>query len=93
MPALEFCKLQTGCLLIILYIVFVYWKECRRFGQKHRWSVFEGLLGLGILEIIFDGMTAYTVNHLDSVNRIVNLGLHLMFLLSLDFLYLYCFFT
>lgn len=82
---MEFCKLQTGCLLIILYIVFVYWKECRRFGQKHKWSVFDGLLGLGILEIFFDGMTAYTVNHLDSVNRIVNLGLHLMFFLSLDF--------
>jgi len=82
---LEYCKLQIGCMLIILYIVFIYLKECRRFRQKYKWSVFDGLLVLSVLEIFFDGLTAYTVNHLDSVNRTVNLGLHLIFLLCLDF--------
>lgn len=82
---MEYCKLQIGCMMIILYIVFIYLKECRRFRQKHRWSVFDGLLGLGIMAVFFDGATAYTVNHLDSVNETVNLCLHLFFLLSLDF--------
>jgi len=80
-----YCKLQMGCMLIILYLVFVYLKECRRFRQKHRWSIFDGLLGVGILSVFFDGVTAYTVNHLDSVNETVNLCMHLFFLLSLDF--------
>ena len=82
---MEYCKLQIGCMMIILYIVFIYLKECRRFRQKHSWSVFDGLLGLGIMAVFFDGVTAYTVNHLDSVNETVNLCLHLFFLLSLDF--------
>ena len=81
---LEYCKLQMGCMLIILYIVFVYYKECRRFKQKHRFSIFDGLLVLGMVCLFFDGATAYTVNHLDSVNKLVNQVLHLFFLSSLD---------
>lgn len=81
---LEYCKLQMGCMLIILYIVFIYYKECRRFKQKHRFSIFDGLLVLGMVCLFFDGATAYTVNHLDSVNKLVNQVLHLFFLSSLD---------
>lgn len=79
-----YCKLQIGCMLIILYIVFLYWKECRRFHQRKKQSIFDGLLGLGFLCVLFDGLTAYTVNHLKSVNEIVNRILHLCFLISLD---------
>ncbi len=82
---MEYCKLQIGCLLIILYIAFVYSKERRRFGQKHKISIFDGMLSLGMLEVLFDGATAYTVNHLDTVNSTLNRILHLLFLLSLDF--------
>ena len=88
---LEYCKLQIGCMLIILYIIVTYCKECRRFRQKHRLSVFDGLLGLGLVCVLFDGLTAYTVNHLESVNEIVNRILHMFFLLSLDS-FIFCFF-
>lgn len=81
---MNYCKLQIGCMLIILYMVFIYIKECRRLRHKHKWSVFDGLLGVGILELLFDGLTAYTVNHLESVDGTVNMVLHLFFLLSLD---------
>lgn len=80
----EYCKLQICCMLIILYIIFIYRKERRRFRQKRSLSVFDGLLGLGLLEVFFDGLTAYTVNHLDTVNGVVNRVLHLFFLLGLD---------
>lgn len=79
-----FFKLQLGCMLIILYIVFMYYKECKRFRQRHKLSVFDGLLALGLLCVLLDGVTAYTVNHPDSVNEMVNLVMHLFFLLSLD---------
>lgn len=79
-----YVKLQMSCMLIILYIVFVYWKECRRFGQQHSLSVFDGLLGVGIIAVFFDGITAYTVNHLENINEVLNRVLHLFFLLSLD---------
>lgn len=81
---LEYCKLQIGCMLVILYIVFVYCKERRRFHQKRKLSVFDGMLGIGMLTVFFDGLTAYTVNHLDQVDETVNRVLHLFFLLSLD---------
>lgn len=81
---LEHCKLQIGCLVIILYIASMYWKECRRFHVKKPFSVFDGMLILGVVSIGFDGLTAYTVNHLDSVNEVVNDIFHMIFLLSLD---------
>lgn len=71
-------------MLIILYIVFIYCKECRRFKIKHKFSIFDSLLILGIVCIFFDGATAYTVNHLETVNGFVNQVLHMFFLLSLD---------
>ncbi len=81
---LEYCKLQIGCLLVLLYVTFVYLEERRRFGLRRKWSIFDMLLMLGVVEVLFDGMTAYTVNHLESVSTVVNGGLHMLFLLSLD---------
>lgn len=46
--------------------------------------MFAWLLVMGILEITLDGITAYTVNHLDSVPAVVNMVLHMCFLCSLD---------
>ncbi len=77
-------KLQIGCMCIILYILFMYYKEQKRFKQHHKRRIFDGLLGVGLLCILFDGMTAYTVNHLESVSKMANQILHLLFLLSLD---------
>lgn len=81
---MEYCKLQIGCMLVILYIVFIYWNECRRFQQKRKWSIFDTMLTVGIVSIFFDGLTAYTVNHLESVSKMINQVFHLFFLLSLD---------
>ena len=76
-------KLQAACLFIIIYILICCIKE-RAGGEKKRGGVFFGLIAAGIAEIIFDGATAYTVNMQDVVPPVVNLLLHLFFLLSLD---------
>ena len=81
---MEYCKLQIGCMLIILYIVFMYIRECRRFHQKRQWSIFDTLLLVSMFSVLFDGLTAYTVNHLDQVHKLVNQIFHLFFLLGLD---------
>lgn len=81
---LEYCKLQISCMLLLLYIAFIYCEERRRFRQQQKVSVFDGLLLMGVIEIFFDGLTAYAVNHLDTVNETLNRILHLFFLLSLD---------
>lgn len=81
---MEFVKLQLGCSLVILYIIFVYIRERRRFGQKRNMTVFDYLLAMGLISVVFDGLTAYTVNHLDTVDSTCNMVLHMLFLISLD---------
>ena len=81
---MEYCKLQTGCLLLVAYIAFLYVRERRRYEKKLRPTPFDGLLALGILSLTLDGVTAWTVNRLDTVPAILNLVLHLLFLISLD---------
>ncbi len=81
---MEYCKVQIGCLLIIAYIVFIYYRECKKYNKRLSSSIFDELMILGIVTIALDGITAVTVNHLDVVNITLNRVLHMLFLLCLD---------
>ena len=81
---MEYCKLQAGCLAVLLYILFSYLREYRTYKRSLRESFFDELLVLGILCVSFDCATAYTVNHLDTVNPVLNDVLHLLFLTGID---------
>lgn len=85
-------KLQAGCLIILLYIAFIYFRERRKYHKKFIKSPFNKLLLIGIISVISDGATAYTVNHLSTVNPLLNSILHLVFLLSLDLVIFFMFF-
>ena len=92
---MQYFKLQIGCMLIVLYVAFIYIREKYEYKVKQKEPVFELLLITGILSIVFDGATAYTVNYLDKVPGLVNALLHACFLCGLDtlsfviFLYMY----
>lgn len=79
----EYCKLQLGCLFAVLYLSFIYVKERRRFHLTGT-TMYDYLLGEGILCLLLDGVTAYTVNHPELVPPAVNLVLHGLFLVSID---------
>ena len=81
---LQYCKLQIGCLIIILYLWFIYYKERRRFQLAEKSTLYDILLGEGIICLMLDGITAYTVNHQESIAPAVNLVLHGLFLVSID---------
>ncbi len=81
---MEYCKVQIGCLVVVLYIAYIYLRECKRYHRKMSSSLFDELLMLGILCISLDGITAVTVNHLDTVNITLNRILHMLFLISMD---------
>lgn len=81
---MEHCKLQIGCIVILLYITFIYLRERRNYKLQSKKSLFEGLLLLGIVSILLDGITAYTVNHLDMVDPLLNRTAHALFLISLN---------
>ncbi|MGN1373500.1 MAG: HD domain-containing phosphohydrolase [Candidatus Coproplasma sp.] len=80
---MENVKLQAGCLFIIIYILVSCLREKAK-GERRRSGIFFALIAAGIAEIVFDGVTAYTVNALGVVPDALNLILHLCFLLSLD---------
>ena len=57
--------------------------------KRKEW-IFELLLMTGILSIALDGITAYTVNHLEQIPDIINRVLHACFLCSLDTMFFLC---
>lgn len=81
---MENCKLQIGCIVILFYITFIYLRERKNYKLQSKKSLFDKLLLLGIVSIVFDGITAYTVNHQDTVNPVLNRGAHALFLISLN---------
>lgn len=81
---MNFCKLQLCCFVIVLYVAFIYIKGSIRYGRKPIGTPYSALLILSLGAIVFDGVTAYTVNHLDTISDIVNRTLHALFLCFLD---------
>lgn len=81
---MEHFRLQVGCLVVLLYIAFIFVKERRAFHLRLRDTFFGKMILLGIFSVIMDGATAYTVNHLETVDPALNLVLHALFLASLD---------
>lgn len=80
---MQFIKLQLGCLLVMAYIEIAYIKmtlrskiPCNRF--------FDALLIVSPWAVFFDGLTAWTVNHLDIVPSFINDGAHLLFFIFMD---------
>ena len=81
---MEYFKLQIGCIIILLYVGFIYIKECRRYRRKLSETMFNELLVIGLICIGLDGATSYTVNHLVTTPEWLNKTLHITFLSSVD---------
>ena len=79
-----YCKLQIGCLMVVLYIMMIYYKEQFHFHRRNRFSIYEGMMLTGVINLILDGTTAYMVNQPEYVNTALNMVLHGMFLISID---------
>ena len=76
-------KLQIGCLLILLYFVVVYIKgaSLSKIPCNH---VFDMLLGVAPWAVVFDGLTAWTVNHKEMVPYWINLVAHGLFFIFME---------
>lgn len=81
---MEYCKLQIGCLIILLYITFVYIRDIKAFKVQKTDNLFNVFIALGIFSVTMDAVTAYTVNNPDKINYTLNLIMHMFFLISLD---------
>lgn len=81
MIILQWCKMQIMCLLILSYIGVLYIRDGNNLKKMTKKSngncIFSLMLVVSELAVLFDGVTACTVNFLDEVPRGINLLVHL----------------
>ena len=75
---------QLACLVVVLYVAISYNGEKKRQKIRIESKWFELLLTVSVFSIIFDGLSAYTVNNLDKVPALLNIGAHIGYLIGLD---------
>lgn len=81
---MRYCKLQIACFIIVWYVIFIYIQDRKQYKDDSKDYFFKLLVKSGIVSILFDGITAYTVNRFYVVPLWLNNILHMCFLLSLD---------
>ena len=88
MVILQWCKTQIMCILLLVYIGIIYIKEGNALNRITRKSncnhIFDWFFVVSELAVLFDGITACTVNFLEQVPRTVNLLLHLGMFVSYE---------
>ena len=88
MTILQCCKTQIMCLLILAYIGIIYIREGNNLNKITRKSncnhIFDVFFVVSEVAVLFDGITACTVNFLESVPRTVNLFVHLGMFVSYE---------
>ena len=82
---MSFRKLQIGCLVLVLYLELIYiWQTTGKNAKVSCNPIFDALMMIIPSLIVFDGLTAWTVNHLDIVPVSLNLFLHAAFFILLS---------
>ena len=89
MEVLQWCKMQMVCLLILCYVGIIHIREGRQLNRmtakSNCNSIFDALFIVAEMAVLFDGITACSVNFLECVPKVVNLLLHLGMYLSYEF--------
>lgn len=88
MVILQWCKMQIMCLLILIYVGYIYMREgflLDRVTKKSNCNrIFDAMFIFADLAVLFDGVTACTVNFIDQIPRSLNLALHFFMFLPYD---------
>lgn len=79
------CKFYIACLLFIIVLSLIFIKDGNSLNNKVGKELcnkrFDKMITLGEICVLFDGITYYTVNHLDVVPVFWNNTVHLVFFL------------
>ena len=82
---MSFIKLQIGCLVLVLYLELIYiWQTTGKNAKVSCNPIFDALMMIIPWLIVFDGVTAWTVNHLEIVPVSLNLVFHAVFFILLS---------
>ena len=85
---------EMACLLVLIYIAWTYFAVDRERTYAH--EIFTYMLWISMINVVFDAVTIYTVNHRDTIPEWLNHGLHIIYIgtfpifLWLVYLYIKC---
>lgn len=74
-------RMEIALFLVMGFIACVYFSAGRKSTTLHR--TFSFLLVVVLVHLVLDGVTVYTVNHLETVPRFLNDAVHRLFLGSM----------
>ena len=74
-------RMEIALFLILSFVAYIYFSARRERTPLHR--TFSVLLVTVLVHLIFDGVTVYTVNRLDTVPLYLNNALHRIFIVSM----------
>ena len=70
--------MEIALFLVLALVAYIYFSAERKSSPLHR--TFSVLLITALVHLVFDALTIYTVNHLDTVPRFLNDTLHRFFI-------------
>ena len=53
---IEYCKLQIGCMIVLLYIIFIYYRERKKYHIEQKNVFYELLFIVGFFCLLLDGI-------------------------------------
>ena len=71
-------RMEIALFLVLGFVAFIYFTAEKKYTQLHK--TFSALLVVMLVHLVFDGITVYTVNHLESVPRTLNDAAHRIFI-------------
>lgn len=71
-------RMEIALFLVLAFVAYVYFSAEKKHTQLHR--TFSALLIVMLLHLAFDGITVYTVNHLETVPTLLNDTFHRLFI-------------
>ena len=74
-------RMEIALFLVLAFVAYIYFSAEKQYTQLHR--TFSALLVTALVHLVLDGITVYTVNHLDTVPRLLNDAVHRLFIGSM----------
>ncbi len=74
-------RMEIALFLVVSFVAYIYFSAEKEQAVLHK--TFAGLLICVLMNLALDGITVYTVNHLETVPQLLNDALHRLFLGSM----------
>lgn len=78
-------RMEIALFAVMAFVAYIYFSAEKKYTQLH--STFSVLLVVTLIHLAFDGITVYTVNHLDTVPRLLNDICHRLFIGTMIFIF------